>query len=125
MLCANQRAIWLLVETWIGDSCETSIWQSSYINQATHNKYKNSLDIQLMSNVEYRAYLNICCELLWLMQLLYHNGVSQDSSIQVFTDSLSVSALANSSAFRGGTKQIEVHYHFIRELYHFIRELVE
>ena len=66
--------------------------------------------------VEYRAYLDTCCELLWLMQLFYHIGVLQDSPIAVFTNIQSARTLAHSSAFHGRTKHIEVHYHFVREL---------
>ena len=57
-----------------------------------------------------------CSELLWLMQLLCHIGVSQDSTIQVFTDSQSAHALAHGPAFHGRMEHIEVHYHVVLEL---------
>ena len=69
-----------------------------------------------LTEAEYRAYLDTCCELLWLMQLFYHVGVLQDSPIAVYTVSQSARALAHSSTFHGRTKHIEVHYHFVREL---------
>ena len=79
------------------------------------SKKQNSVSTS-STEAEYRAYLDTCCELLWLMQLFYHIGVLQDSPIAVFTDSQSARALAHSSAFHARTKHIEVHYHFVREL---------
>ena len=52
-----------------------------------------------MKEAEYQAYLDTCCELLWLMQLFCHIDVLQGSPIQVFSDSQSAHALAHSSAF--------------------------
>ena len=68
------------------------------------------------SEVEYRAYLDTCCEWQRSMQLFYHIGVLQDSPIAIFTDNQSAHALAHCSAFHGRTKHVEVHYHFVCEL---------
>ncbi|MCO5608404.1 hypothetical protein L7F22_062614 [Adiantum nelumboides] len=65
---------------------------------------------------EYRAAFTATIECVWLKQLLAADmGARQEISTTIYTDSQSALAVARNVVFLAPTKQIEVHYQYVRE----------
>jgi len=77
---------------------------------------KRQLTISLSSTeAEYRAAAMVAQECAWLAQLLKYLHKSTNDSVMLKCDNLSAIRLAENSVFYVRTKNMEVHYHFIRE----------
>ncbi|MCO5557505.1 hypothetical protein L7F22_011070 [Adiantum nelumboides] len=64
---------------------------------------------------EYRVVFTTTIECVWLRRLMADLGVGQDTANTIYTDSQSALAVARNRIFHACTKQIEVHYHYVRE----------
>ena len=96
----TMACIWLLPSTWL----RFKPWKSNKPYSVSSSSTKT----------EYRAYLETC-EILWLIQILDHLRIPQNTPIWVLHNSQSSCALAHNS-LHGRNKYIEVHYHFVYEL---------
>ena len=67
------------------------------------------------TEVEYRGMTIAACEAVWLKRILKDLGVPLMDPIHIFYDNMSNIYLAHNPVFHARTKQIEVHYHFIRK----------
>ncbi|MCO5608685.1 hypothetical protein L7F22_062899 [Adiantum nelumboides] len=64
---------------------------------------------------EYRAVSTATIECVWLKYVMVDLGVGEDIANTIYTDSQSVLVGARNPVFHACTKQIEVHYHYVRE----------
>ena len=64
---------------------------------------------------EYRAAFTATVECVWLRCLMADLGVGQPSATTIYTDSESALAIAWYLVFYAYTKNIEVHYHYVKE----------
>ena len=71
--------------------------------------------VTLSCEVEYREAFTTTVECVWLRRLMDDLDVGQDSPTTIFTDSQSALEVARNPIFHACTKQIEVHYHYVRE----------
>ena len=66
------------------------------------------------TEAEYRAAV-ATCEAIWLKQLLKDLQEKVSDTTTIYCDNLSNIQLAKNPVFHARTKDIEVHYHFVRE----------
>ena len=65
--------------------------------------------------VEYRAAFIATIKCVWLQKLVADLLAGQIAPTVIHTDSQSALAIAQNPVFHARTKQIEVHYHYVRE----------
>jgi len=78
----------------------------------------NKQDIVALSSseAEYIAATSSACQATWLRKLLADFGQNQIGAIDIHCDNKSAIAMLRNPAFHSRTKQIDVCYHFIRDL---------
>ncbi|MCO5591222.1 hypothetical protein L7F22_045203 [Adiantum nelumboides] len=64
---------------------------------------------------EYRGAIVAACEVAWLEMLLQDLEMQVQDLVVIYYDNLSSIQVAQNPVFHAHTKNIEVHYHFIRE----------
>ena len=64
---------------------------------------------------EYRAAFTATVECVWLRRLAADLGVGQDVATTIYTDNQNALAVARNLVFHACTKNIEVHYHYVKE----------
>ncbi|KAF2320532.1 hypothetical protein GH714_028041 [Hevea brasiliensis] len=69
-----------------------------------------------LSKAEYAAATSAARQALWLRKLIEDFSLEQKGATKIFCDNQSTIAIAKNPAFRGRTKHIVVHHHFIRKL---------
>jgi len=67
------------------------------------------------TEAEYKGGAIAACEVVWLQKLLSDLGQLVDAHVVIYCDNISSILFANNPVYHARTKQIEVHYHFIRE----------
>ena len=77
------------------------------------SKKKNSVSLSTVE-AEYIA-VGSCSQLLWMKKLLSDYGISQDTMV-VYCDSSSSIDISKNLVQHSKTKNIEIRYHFIRDL---------
>ena len=68
------------------------------------------------SEAESIAAASAACQAVWLRRLLTDLHNAQQEATTVFCDNKATIAMTKNLAFHSGTKQIDIHYHFIRRL---------
>ena len=84
-------------------------------NLVSWKSKKQVVRVKSSAELEYRAVVHGCCELLWLRILLEELGFKQCSLMNVYSDSTLAIKLANNPVYHEKTKHAEVDCHFIRE----------
>lgn len=64
---------------------------------------------------QYRAMAKTCCELQWLVNLLFNLQISHSQPSLLFCDNKVVLHIAVNPTFHEQTKHIELDYHFVHE----------
>nr|GFB50989.1 zinc finger, CCHC-type [Tanacetum cinerariifolium] len=67
------------------------------------------------SESEFMAATAAACQALWLQRLLNASTSSKEEKVTIRVDNKSVIALMKNPVFHGGSKHIDIRYHFIRE----------
>lgn len=68
------------------------------------------------TEAEYRAVTEAGQELLWLRRIMEAFGCTDENATILQSDNLGAIHLTSKSTFHGRTKNIEIHYHWIREV---------
>jgi hypothetical protein len=79
------------------------------------NSKKQSTIALLNIEAEYKGISIVAHEVVWLQKLLSNLGQSVDVPAIIYCDNINSILLANNPVYHVRTKNIEVHYHFIRE----------
>ena len=78
------------------------------------SKKQNSVSLST-AEAEYIATGSCCSQLFWMKKLLTDYGISQDT-IVVYYDNSSAIVISKNPVQHSKTKNIEIRYHFIRDL---------
>ena len=78
------------------------------------SKKQNSVSLST-AKAEYIATGSCCSQLFWMKKLLTDYGISQDT-IVVYYDNSSAIVISKNPVQHSKTKNIEIRYHFIRDL---------
>jgi len=65
---------------------------------------------------EYIAATDAACEAVWLRRILADVYQEQHTPTTICCDNMSIIAMTKNPVFHARTKQVEVHYHFIKEI---------
>lgn len=68
------------------------------------------------AEAKYKSMLAVCYEIVWLRRLLKEHSASLHSPITLYVDNFSAIHIALNPIFHEHTKNIEVNYHYIKEL---------
>ena len=69
----------------------------------------------LISKVKYKATFTATIKCVWLKCLLAYLGIGQTSATTILANSQSTLIVARNSLFHAHTKNIGVHYHYVKE----------
>ena len=104
---------------WVGsqtDRRSTSGYMFTLGSAAISCSSKKQAIVALSSTkVEYRGAAIATCEEVWIRRLLANLGQYTDGAVTIWCDNMSNIQLAKNPVFHARTKNIEVHYHFVRE----------
>jgi hypothetical protein len=81
----------------------------------TWSSKKQSIVALSNTKAEYKGVAMATCEVAWLRKLLGDLGLHVDRHVVIYCDNFSSIQLARNLVFHARTKDIEVHYHFVRE----------
>ena len=71
-----------------------------------------------LAEVEYRGVVNACSQAVWLQGIILEFDLGSNFSTILFCDNQSDIKISTDPFTRQGTKHVEVHIHYIRELVH-------
>ena len=78
------------------------------------SKKQNSVSLST-AKAEYIAAGSCCSQLFWMKKLLTDYGISQDTMV-VYCDNSSAIVISKNPVQHSKTKNIDIRYHFIRDL---------
>ncbi|KAJ6795652.1 Uncharacterized protein M6B38_225795 [Iris pallida] len=68
------------------------------------------------TEAEYKAMAAVVSELLWISYILRDLGIPLSSAFKVHCDNISAHHIARNPVYHARTEQIEIDYHFVRDL---------
>lgn len=104
---------------WAGsvDDCKSTSGGCFYIGNnlvAWHSKKQNAISLST-AEVEYIAASSCCAQLMWMKQMLSDYGLEQNV-MTLFCDNMSAISIFKNPVQHSHTKNIDIRYHFIRDL---------